>query len=421
MSKLILSGGKPLRGTVTLSVSKNTALALMVAASLGREDVLLSNIYPSLNTDILTMSAILRHIGVEVEFENDGLRINGRDLIGYQPPYELVRAIRASVYTSGLLLVRLGQAEVALPGGDQIGSRPVDFHIQGFKALGAEVNIEHGLMICKGSELTGTSFLVNRASVGATINLMLAATLAKGITTLTNSAKEPEVVDTAILLNKMGAKIRGAGTETIRVEGVERLHGCEHTPIPDRIEAGTFLIATAAAGGDVQIVNVIPDHLRMPISKLREAGVKILEGDTELRVISDTRVKAVDLEIGVFPGFATDLQAPFGSLLSKAEGTGIVHETVFDNRFRYVDELRRMGAEIKIDGDTAIFKGVERLTGAPLEATDIRSGVALVIAGLIAEGETEISGVEHIDRGYEHFEKKLQNLEADIRRVYPVG
>jgi UDP-N-acetylglucosamine 1-carboxyvinyltransferase len=420
MPKFVLGGGNLLNGTVTLSTAKNTALSLIVAASLGKEDVFLYNIPPSLNSDILTMSSILSNIGVRVEFQNGGLCVNGKDITGYQPPYELVRTIRASVYVAGLLLGRIGQAEVALPGGDQIGSRPVDFHIQGFKSLGAEVNIEHGLMVCKSNGLSGTNFLINRASVGATINIMLAAALAKGTTTLTNSAKEPEVVDTAILLNNMGAKIRGAGTETIRIEGVENLHGCEHTPIPDRIEAGTFLIATAAAGGDVLITGAISDHLRMPISKLREAGAEITEDDTALRIRANTRMKPVDVEVGVFPGFATDLQAPFGTLLSQADGTAIVRETIFDNRFRYVDELRRMGAEIKIDGETAIFKGVNRLSGAPVEATDIRSGVALAIAGLMAEGVTQISGVEHIDRGYERFEEKLQGIGADIKRVNQV-
>lgn len=416
MHKFTLVGGNPLKGSVCISGAKNGALALMVAASLGKGDVFLTNI-PS-NTDVVTMGEILRSTGANVTFEDDGVCINGSGVSQFQPPYDLVRKIRASVYTAGMLLGRLGQAEVALPGGDEIGSRPVDFHMRGFQALGAEVAVEHGLMICKGKSgrLKGANFYINRASVGTTVNVMMAAVLADGITTLDNAAKEPEVVDTAILLNSMGARVRGAGTDTIRIEGVESLHGCEHSAIPDRIEAGTFMIATAATGGDVLVQNVLTEHLRLAISRLREAGAEVIEGDNDVRVIAKGRMQAVDVETAVFPGFATDLQAPLGALLSQAEGTGIIRETIFDNRFRYVDELRRMGADIKVERDTAIFRGIERLSGAPVEAVDIRAGVALVIAGLMAEGVTEVSGVHHIDRGYENFEEKLRNLGANITR-----
>ncbi|HYH03096.1 MAG TPA: UDP-N-acetylglucosamine 1-carboxyvinyltransferase [Bacillota bacterium] len=414
MAKFILNGGNRLNGTIPISSAKNSVLALMVAAGLGSEDVYISGI-PNIN-DVQTLADILTGLGVKVRFVEDGVVINGTGICNYQPPYELMRKIRASIYVAGLLLGRLGQADVALPGGDEIGSRPVDFHMRGFQALGAEVGVEHGRMICKASGLKGASFYINRASVGATINLMLAAVLAEGSTILENAAKEPEIVDTAILLNSMGAKIRGAGTETIRIEGVTSLHGCEHTPIPDRIEAGTYLIATAAVGGDVLITNVVTEHLRMLLAKLREAGAEITEGDNDLRIVSNGRMKAVDIDTAVYPGFVTDLQAPFGVLLAQAEGTGIIRETIFDNRFRYIDELRRMGAEVKVERDTAIFRGVEQLSGAPVEATDIRAGVALVIAGLMAHGETQVSGIYHIDRGYENFEQKMRQLGANIKR-----
>jgi UDP-N-acetylglucosamine 1-carboxyvinyltransferase len=414
MGKFFLSGGRSLNGSVTVSSGKNSVLALMTAAALGTDDVLI-NAIPMIN-DVQIMAGILESLGVKVHFVNQGVIINGADLGGYQPPYELMRKIRASIYVAGLLLGRLGRAEVALPGGDEIGSRPVDFHMRGFQVLGAEVGVEHGMMVCRATRLKGANFYINRASVGATINLILTAVRADGVTILENAAKEPEIVDTAILLNSMGARIRGAGTETIRIEGVADLHGCEHTPIPDRIEAGTFLIATAAVGGDVTINNVVVEHLRMPLAKLRQAGAEIIEGDTDLRIISKERMKAVDIDTAVYPGFVTDLQAPFGVMLSQSDGTAIIRETIFDNRFRYIDELRRMGADVKVERDTAIIRGVERLSGAPIEASDIRAGVSLVIAGLMAQGETEVTGIYHIDRGYESFDLKLRQLGADIRR-----
>ncbi|MGD8400820.1 MAG: UDP-N-acetylglucosamine 1-carboxyvinyltransferase [Bacillota bacterium] len=414
MGKFIINGGKRLNGSIALSSAKNSVLALMVAAALGKDDVFI-NAVPQIK-DVHIVAEILESLGVKVRFVDQGVLVNGAEIGNYQPPYELMRKIRASIYVAGLLLGRLGRAEVALPGGDEIGSRPVDFHMRGFQALGAEVGVEHGLMVCKAARLKGANFYINRASVGATINLVIAAVLAEGITVLENVAKEPEIVDTAILLNSMGARIRGAGTETIRIEGVVSLHGCEHTPIPDRIEAGTFLIATAAIGGDVLISNVVTEHLRMLLAKLRQAGAEIIEGDSDIRLIGNTRMKAVDIDTAVYPGFVTDLQAPFGVMLAQADGTAIIRETIFDNRFRYIDELRRMGADIKVERDTAIFRGVDRLSGAPIEASDIRAGVALVIAGLMAQGKTEVTGIYHIDRGYEKFEKKLLQLGADIYR-----
>lgn len=412
--KFVLSGGNQLRGTVEISGAKNSILALMAAAALGKEEVCLTNI--PINNDVYTMADILKSTGVQVRFAKGCTYINGASLNSFKPPYELVRKIRASVYTAGMLLGRLGEAEVALPGGDEIGSRPIDLHMRGFQTLGADVSVEHGFLTCKATRLTGAHYYINKSSVGTTINMLLASVLADGVTILENAAKEPEIVDTAILLNSMGAKIRGAGTDTIRIEGVRELHGCEHTPIPDRIEAGTFLIATAAVGGEVLVTNVLSEHLRLPIAKLREAGAEIIEGDTDILIKAHRRMKSVDVDTAVFPGFATDLQAPFGVLLSQAQGTGIIRETIFDNRFRYVDELRRMGADVKVERDTAIFRGVDHLSGAPVEAMDIRAGVAMVIAGLMADGVTEVSGIYHIDRGYERFDEKLRNLGANIKR-----
>jgi UDP-N-acetylglucosamine 1-carboxyvinyltransferase len=417
MQRFEIQGGNALQGSLEVSSSKNSTLALMAAAALGTEEVILNPV-PQIS-DVLTLSELLRSLGASVRFEENALLINGAALDRHQPPYEITRKIRGSIYLAGLLLARLGQAEVALPGGDEIGSRPVDQHIRGFQALGADITVEHGMLIGKSRGLRGANIFINRSSVGATINLMLAACLASGVTILENPAREPEVIDTAVLLNRMGAKIRGAGTTRIRIDGVAKLSGYEHAPIPDRIEAGTFLIAAAAAGGDVWVTNVIPDHLRMLIAKLREAGAGVIETENGLRITARRKLRAVDVDTDVYPGFATDLQAPFGVLLAQAAGTGIIRENVFDNRFRYVDELRRMGADIKVEHETAVFRGVERLSGAPVEATDIRAGVALVIAGLVAEGLTQVFRIEHIDRGYVSIEKKLRQLGAEIQRVLP--
>jgi UDP-N-acetylglucosamine 1-carboxyvinyltransferase len=323
--------------------------------------------------------------------------------------------MRASFYCAGLLLARLGKAEVPLPGGCAIGSRPVDYHIKGFTQMGAEVVIEHGYMKAEAKKLHGTHIYVNRASVGTTINLMIAASLAQGTVILENAAKEPEIVDLAIFLNGMGAKVRGAGTESIRIEGVEHLRGIEYSIIPDRIEAGTFLFAASITGGDILIKSVVAEHLRVPIVKLEEAGVSLTRGDNELRVAAPNRLKPIDVETLPYPGFPTDLQQPLVAAMCLADGTSVVRETIFD-RFRYVDELRRMGADIKIEQGTAIIRGVSQLTGAPVEVTDLRAGAALAIAALAAEGRTELYGVEILDRGYEFFEDKLRKLGAIIYR-----
>ncbi|HBG08522.1 MAG: UDP-N-acetylglucosamine 1-carboxyvinyltransferase [Limnochordia bacterium] len=415
MSRLIIEGGRPLRGSVDISGAKNSALAIVVAAALATEgECVLDNIPQG--SDVSTICQILQELGVDIWYDDQQrLHVRGETLSKYQASYELVRRMRASFYSAGLLLARLGRAEVPLPGGCAIGSRPVDYHIKGFSQLGAEVVIEHGYMKAETKRLKGAHIYVNRASVGTTINLMIAASLAEGTTVLENAAKEPEVVDLAIFLNGMGARVRGAGTESIRIDGVDKLRGIEYSIIPDRIEAGTFILATAITGGDVVLKNVVAEHLRVPIVKMEEAGVRITRSGTELRVEAPRRLKSVDVETLPYPGFPTDLQQPFVAAMCVADGTSVVRETIFD-RFRYVDELRRMGADIKTEQNTAIVRGVPQLTGAPVEITDLRAGAALAIAALAAQGRTELHSPEIIDRGYEYFEEKLRALGANIYR-----
>ncbi|MGB4266889.1 MAG: UDP-N-acetylglucosamine 1-carboxyvinyltransferase, partial [Limnochordia bacterium] len=416
MAKLVIQGGNRLQGEVRISGAKNSALPIIVAAALAVEgECVLDNI-PK-NNDVGTICLILRSLGVDVWFdEDDKLHVVGATLREHQAPYDLVRKMRASFYTAGLLLARLGRAEVPLPGGCAIGSRPVDFHIRGFSQMGADIAIEHGFMKAKCRKLTGTNYYINRSSVGKTMNMMMAASLAEGTTILENCAKEPEVVDLAIFLNGMGAQIRGAGTDVIRVDGVEKLHGIEYSIIPDRIEAGTFMFAAAITGGDVLIKDIVIEHLRSPISKIEEAGVTVEKGATEIRVIAPEKLQSIDVETAPYPGFPTDLQQPLVACMSVADGTSVIRENIFD-RFRYVDELRRMGADIKVERETAIIRGVPQLTGAPVEVTDLRAGAALVIAALKAAGTTEVYGVDDIDRGYERFEDKLRGLGASVQRV----
>lgn len=415
MSRLIIEGGRPLQGTVEISGAKNSALAIIVAAALATEgESVLENIPHG--SDITTICQILQDLGAKIWFdEEQRLHVQGQNLQKHQASYDLVRKMRASFYSAGLLLARLGKAEVPLPGGCAIGSRPVDYHIKGFTQMGAEVVIEHGYMKAEAKRLQGAQIYINRASVGTTINLMIAASLAEGITVLENAAKEPEVVDVAIFLNGMGAKVRGAGTDAIRIEGVERLRGIEYSIIPDRIEAGTFMFAAAITGGTVTLKSVVAEHVRVPIVKLEEAGVIVTRGNNDLHLQAPSRLKPVDVETMPYPGFPTDLQQPLVAAMCIADGTSVVRETIFD-RFRYIDELRRMGADIKTEGGTAIIRGVPQLTGAPVEITDLRAGAALAIAALAAEGRTELYGVEILDRGYEYFEDKLKKLGAQITR-----
>ncbi len=415
MAKLLIRGGTPLKGTVNISGAKNSALPIIVAACLADGESVLENIPQGI--DVYTISMILKDLGAQIWFdESKRLHVIPDGLDRYQASYDLVRRMRASFYVAGLLLARLGRAEVPLPGGCALGSRPVDYHLKGFQALGATVSIEHGYVKAEASELVGTKIYINRSSVGTTMNLMLAASRAKGTTLLENAAKEPEVVDLAIYLNSMGARIRGAGTDIIRVDGVDSLKGTEYSIISDRIEAGTFMVACGITGGELLLANVVPEHLRSTIMKCEEAGLEIEEGISEIKVRANQRPLAVDVETAPYPGFATDMQQPFVAMMAVADGTSVIRETIFD-RFRYVDELRRMGADIKVERDTAIIRGVPELTGAPVEATDLRAGAALVLAALTAKGETEISGVELIDRGYEHLDEKLRQLGADIERI----
>lgn len=413
MAIMRVRGGAPLYGRVEIGGSKNSALGILAAAAMADGVSILENI--PRHTDIFVMCKILEELGAEIWLDEKGrFHVDGSGLSHDKPSYELARRIRGSIYSAGLLLARLGRAEVPLPGGCSIGSRGVDFHVKGFQQLGAEVSIEHGFIKATSTGLSGAKVYINRASVGATVNLILAATLASGTTILENAAKEPEIVDLSIFLNAMGAKIRGAGTDVIKIQGVKRLHPVEYSIIADRLEAGTFMIAVGACGGEVTLGNIVPEHLRTPIAKLKEAGVQIEASDSELFVRSFKRPQSVDVETAVYPGFPTDLQQPLVAMMSVADGTSVVKETIFSDRFRYVDELRRMGADIKVEQDTAIVRGVERLTGAPVEVSDLRAGAALVVAALAADGETQIDGAEILSRGYEGLDRKLVALGAMI-------
>jgi UDP-N-acetylglucosamine 1-carboxyvinyltransferase len=416
LEKLVIRGGKRLIGSVKVSGAKNAAVAVIPAALLTDETCVIDNL-PYID-DVIMLAEILKQMGAQVTLEPKGrITINAAGVSSCRADYDLVRRMRASYYLLGALLGRFGRAEVAFPGGCEIGARPVDQHIKGFQALGADVSIGHGLIKAYAEKLVGNEVYLDVVSVGATINIMLAAVKAEGTTTIVNAAKEPHVVDVANFLNSMGANIKGAGTDTIKIKGVEKLHGCEYTIIPDQIEAGTFMIAAAATRGDVKITGVIPKHLEAVSAKLLEMGMYVEEGDDYVRVIGTGRPRKANIKTLPYPGFPTDLQQPMSVLLSVAEGTSIITENVWESRYRHVEELRRMGAVIKVEDRNAIIEGVEKLTGAQVEATDLRAGAALVIAGLIAEGVTEVTNVKHIDRGYERLEEKLRSLGADIERV----
>lgn len=417
MAKLVVTGGNRLSGSVRLTGSKNSALAILAGAALGAGKTVLDNV-PNY-TDIHVQCQILEELGVKIRFVGPGrVEVDGSSITNHRPSYELVRRLRASFYAAGLLLARLGAAEVPFPGGDVIGARGINFHLDGFRALGAEVAVEHGYVKVQAKRLRGTSFYVGKASHGTTVNMMLAASLAEGTTILENAARDPEIVDLAILLNSMGARIRGAGTSTIRIDGVERLSSARHEIIPDRLEAGTFAIAAAMTGGDVTIENAVPEHLRTVIIQLQAAGAVVDEHQAMLLVRGPERCRAVNVETQPYPGFPTDLQPQFVAMMTRALGVSAITETRFENRFGYADELRRMGADLQVDRDTIIVRGVEKLTGAPVECPrDIRGGAALLLAGLVAEGDTEIREVQHIDRGYDGIEVKLASLGARVKRV----
>mgnify|MGYP000920859566 FL=1 len=416
MEKFHIIGGKKLTGTVSIGGAKNAAVAIMPAALLADGPCIIDNV-PYID-DVIILADILSEMGASVRLgENGRVTIDGTKVKQYKAPYDLVKSMRASYYLLGVLLGKSGMAEVPFPGGCEIGARPIDQHIKGLEALGARVDIEHGIVRAKADRLTGNEIYMDVVSVGATINTMLAAVKAEGRTTIVNAAKEPHVVDVANFLNAMGASVKGAGTDIIRIKGVRRLSGCEYTIIPDQIEAGTFMIAAAATAGDVMISGVIPKHLESISAKLLEMGEEVTEGDDFVRVRGIRKPRRVNIKTLPYPGFPTDLQQPMTVLCSIAKGTSIIHESLFDHRFRHVEELRKMGASIKVEDRVAICEGVEKLTGAPVSATDLRAGAALIIAGLIAEGATEIDNIHFIDRGYEKIEEKLAGLGADIHRL----
>lgn len=415
----MISGGRPLRGTVTISGAKNSAIALIPAAILAESEVVLDNL-PHLS-DVAVYAEILEELGARVSWEESQMRIDPSDIRSIPMPNGPVKKLRASYYMMGALLGRFNEAIIGLPGGCNFEPRPIDQHIKGFEALGATVTNEHGAIHLKAAELRGAKIYLDVNSVGATINIMLAATRAKGLTTIENAAKEPEIIDVATLLNSMGASIKGAGTETIRIEGVKELKGCRHSIIPDRIQAGTYMIAAAATRGDVMIDGIIPKHLEALTAKLLEMGVSVEELDESIRVLGTSRYEHVDVKALVYPGFPTDIQSPMTSLLTQAEGVSVLSDFVYSNRFKHVPELIRMGAKIRVEGRSAIIEG-SPLNAAKVKAADLRAGAALVVAGLTVEsGVTEISGVELIDRGYDNLVTNLRMLGADVWRQVESG
>ncbi|MGU3473604.1 UDP-N-acetylglucosamine 1-carboxyvinyltransferase [Paenibacillus sp. D51F] len=414
MEKLMVRGGLPLRGTVQISGAKNSAVALLPAAILAESEVVLDNL-PHLS-DVAVYAEILEQLGAGVSWSGDTMRIDASNLQSAAMPNGKVKLLRASYYLMGALLGRFGEAVIGLPGGCNFEPRPIDQHIKGFEALGAEVSNDHGSIRISAKELRGAKIYLDVVSVGATINIMLAASRAKGLTTIENAAKEPEIIDVATLLNAMGARIKGAGTETIRIEGVDSMHGCRHSIIPDRIQAGTYMIAAAATRGDVTIDGVIPKHMEAMSAKLLEMGVGVVEMDESIRIIGRPDYEAIDVRALVYPGFATDLQSPMTSLLTQASGVSILTDYVYSNRFKHIPELARMGANIRVEGRSAIIEG-SRLNAAKVKASDLRAGAALVVAGLtVADGITEISGVEYIDRGYDNLVDNLRRLGAEVWR-----
>lgn len=414
MQKILIEGGHPLNGKVRISGAKNSAVALLPAAILADSEVTIEGL-PNIS-DVHILSDLLEDIGGKVAWENNNITVNPEDMIAMPLPNGKVKKLRASYYFMGAMLGKFKKAVIGLPGGCFLGPRPIDQHIKGFEALGATVTNEQGAIYLRADELRGARIYLDVVSVGATINIMLAAVRAKGKTIIENAAKEPEIIDVATLLTNMGAKIKGVGTDIIRIEGVPSLKGCRHTIIPDRIEAGTYAIAAAAQGEEVIIDNVIPEHIESLIAKLCEMGVAVEESDEQILIRPAESLKAVDIKTLVYPGFPTDLQQPFTTLLTKAENTGVVTDTIYSARLKHIDELRRMNAEIKMEGGSVIVSGPSKLEGAKVKASDLRAGAALIIAGLMANGITEITGIEHIDRGYENITEKLSALGARIWR-----
>lgn len=416
MDQYIIKGGNPLVGEIEIGGAKNAALGILAAAIMTDETVTIDNL-PDVQ-DINVLLEAISGIGAVVNRINrHKVTINGSMIGEVSVDYEYIKRIRASYYLLGALLGKYKKAEVPLPGGCNIGSRPIDLHLKGFRALGASVSIQHGSIIAEAERLRGRHIFLDTVSVGATINIMMAASMAEGFTSIENAAREPHVVDVANFLNSMGANIKGAGTDLIRIRGVEKLHKTEYSIIPDQIEAGTFMFAAAATKGDVMVKNVIPKHLEATTAKLEEIGCEVEEFDDAVRVVASKRLHTTNVKTLPYPGYPTDMQPQIGVTLALAHGTSIVTESIFENRFKYVDELARMGANIRVEGNTAIISGVEKLTGARVSAPDLRAGAALVIAGLAAEGITVVDDIVYIQRGYECFDEKLRSLGAEIERV----
>ena len=416
MEQYVVKGGVPLRGEVSIGGAKNAALGILAAAIMTDETVTIENVPNVRDTRVLLQA--IEGIGAKVKYiYNNTVQINGGSISDLNVEYEYIRKIRASYYLLGALLGKYKESNVALPGGCNIGSRPIDQHLKGFKALGAKVNIDHGVVSAKAENLVGGHIYFDVVTVGATINLMMASCMAEGETILENAAKEPHIVDVANFLNAMGANIKGAGTDVIRIKGVNRLHGCTYSIIPDQIEAGTFMMVAAATRGDIVIKDVIPKHLESITAKLLEMGCKLVEGDDWIRVIAEGEVGSTNVKTLPYPGFPTDMQPQIAVALALAKGSSMVTESIFENRFKYVDELNRMGAKIKVEGNTAYIEGVEKFTSAQLSAPDLRAGAALVIAALAADGISQIDDIEYIQIGYEDFEGKLSALGAIIAKV----
>lgn len=415
MEKLVVKGGKPLLGTIEINGAKNAAVAVLPAAIMAGSGICVLENIPDIE-DVQCIERIIESLGAKVTREKNIVEIDSTTINSTHANSKDVKKMRASYYLIGALLGRFKKAIVELPGGCNIGVRPIDQHIKGFEALGAKVVIGNGAVEVKADRLIGTSIYFDVVSVGATINIMLAATLAEGTTILENSAKEPHVVDVANFLNSMGANIKGAGTDVIRINGVEQLKGCNYSIIPDQIEAGTYMIATAACGGEVTLTNVIPKHLESISAKLVEMGAHVVEDEDKVTVKSSGKLKGVNIKTLPYPGFPTDVQQPMTTLLSIARGTSTVNESIWESRFKHVEQLQKMGASIHVDGFIATIEGVDKLTGADVIATDLRAGAAMIIAGLVAEGTTEISNIDHIDRGYPHIEDKFRALGADVVR-----
>ena len=416
MEQYVIKGGKPLKGEVEIGGAKNAALAIIAAAIMTDDTVVIDNL-PDVR-DVNVMIGAMEDIGVHIErIDRHTIKVNATTIGRLSVDYEYIKKIRASYYLLGALLGKYKKAEVALPGGCDIGSRPIDLHVKGFRSLGAEVDLSYGLISVNAKRLIGSHIYMDKVSVGATINIMMAATLAEGKTIIENAAKEPHVVDVANFLNSMGANIRGAGTDVIRINGVNRLHGTEYSVIPDQIEAGTFMFAAATTRGDILVKNVIPKHLEATSAKIIDAGCQVIEYDDAVRVICNNKLVSTQVTTLPYPGFPTDMQPQMTVVLALAEGTSTVNESIFENRFKYVDELARMGANIQVEGNVAIIRGVEKFTGARVSAPDLRAGAALVIAGLGAEGVTIVDDIHYIQRGYERFEEKLRGLGAVIEKT----